>query len=137
MVILENILTPNQLIQYKRLIDYVKPEHFDTEDGKKTFNDFAESWQTEMKEKYNCSDEVIFWIAQTWMTQKEYESSYLESLTKVDVSDDVTNTKKPCNCIYSLYCMIGSLGGTCNSGNCEQTEGCGILGNSNCDGYCE
>lgn len=75
LVIVDNSLTKNQLIHFKKLIDYLKPEHFDTEKGREEFNVYGDLWQSEMLKIYNCSEETIFWIAHTWMTKDEYESA--------------------------------------------------------------
>ena len=133
----EDMLTKNQLIHYKKFIDFIEPKHFETSQGKVEFDEFASAWEEEMKTIYSCNDETLFLIAYTWMSKEEFNLSVAEYLTKSDIQTG-PNNPVVCNCIYSLYCMTSIEGGTCQKGGCKQVDqGCGLMGNSTCNGRCE
>ena len=49
------------------------------------------------------------------------------------------NGRNPCTCYYSYYCWIkGGASGSCVTGTCDKPNGgCGVFGNTKCDGKCQ
>lgn len=130
------------------LYTFANEDHFVTKSGQKEFNKFAEKWVKKMRDKFGWTEEDFFFAACTWMTKNEIKFAVIESgksrsRTSIDpVHDDSHGGtgKFNCDCTTDIYCSTFGEGGDCNrkTDACNGTErGCGILGNSECDGACE
>ena len=120
---------------FLKLIEYVKPVHFESESGRIEFSIFAEEWERYGRTYFGWKDEDLFYSTHILLTKKEFLDRKNIDLTSKEMSLPGLDTGKDCECLYSIYCS-GSQ--TCSKGNCKISDGgCGILGTSNCKGYCD
>ena len=133
-----NILTNEEFGEYSKLFHFLKPEHYETAAGRREFNNFADKWQKKMKEQYGWDDEKIFLLSHLWMTEQEFYESIMYDNILVKSSPIVTDKPVNCECLYSVYCRTSGTGSICATyPTCRIVSGCGIAGNSNCNGTCQ
>lgn len=85
-------------------------------------------WEQKVKINLGWTDQIIFEHVGTWLTTAEMQT--------MAASYDMSNAKGACNCTSMWACIWSGSG--CNHNNgCKKTQsGCGIIGNSKCDGTC-
>ena len=119
------------------LFDLLSPAICSNKEARRSFIEYAEVWETKMRELYGWDDRMLFYTVWTWMSQDEFFASvssdeYIETKSQTD--------PKPidCNCRYDVYCDGRVHGERCDKGIlCEQVGGCGVLGTSSCNGVCK
>lgn len=125
---------------YVKLFNFMQPAHYESVNGIKILNAYAEKWMDIMVTKHFWGDEQLFEFSHIWMTKEEFTNAVLSDniLTK-GVSLPGMEEEVICNCIYSIYCKTSGLGSICHdSPSCKDgDEGCGIVGSSNCKGTCQ
>ena len=140
-VLQDPFLSTEEKEAYSEAVNYLKPEHFETDYGKKALHDFSSVWKDHMIAEYGWDDEKFFWYTETWMTEAEYKQSVLAlGMSTLRVSTRSEPSKGKCDCLSDHYCKFAMGGSTCVTGTnkCEVTErGCGIWGNDECTGYCD
>lgn len=130
----DNKFSDREKEHFLKLIEYVKPSHFETESGRDEFLIFAEEWEKYGRTYFGWKDEDLFYSTHILLTKKEFlERKSIDLKTKEFELPSLE--AKDCECLYSIYCS-GTQ--TCSKGSCTISDGgCGILGTSNCKGYCD
>jgi hypothetical protein len=122
-----------------KLFSFVKPFHFDDPKGKIEFKKFASEWEKDVRSKLGWGDKKVFLYTNILLTIEEFETGLKKR--ELEKAKSVSNLKSPasvkppdCGCYYSISCGYAQV---CVDGSCNKTDGCGILGTSNCTGLCK
>lgn len=152
----QGILSNSELKEYSRLINSLKPYHFDTEKGKSELKAMTERWIAKMQKEYSWDEYHVYEYLESWMTEEERTKSFfLESIVHTRGHDldtglidtipidtahiDTSEIAPPCECRTDIYCKQKRYE-ECYSDNkkfkCTEVEGCGLWGNDPCTGIC-
>ena len=70
LILYDETYTEEQCADFSVLIKQLDATVFDDEVCQKAFNEYAELWETSMKDKYGWDENVLFMLAYTWMTEE-------------------------------------------------------------------
>ena len=135
-----NLLSEEELSLFSYLINSLNKEIFEDEEKRKMFNSFAEQWENIMREQFGWGDDKVFSIACCWMTEDEFaQAVVLDTMlhTRGESGDFNSSDKEDCDCRYDIYCQRMSFTECRKNIDCNESDGCGIVGTSSCTGKCQ
>ncbi len=128
-------LTDNEKSHLQKLFVFLSPEHYDTQSDFAELQAFVQEWSKEAEENLGWGEKEFFLYASTLFTIAEFNEYVISARQKYMERDD---DQSECECLYSWYCTVAHSGAVCSTTtDCNVTEGCGILGTSNCRGICK
>ncbi len=127
----EEALTDKEKNHLRKLFSFIKPEHYDTKSGFAELKSFVEKWKNEAETNLAWGEKEFFLYTSILFTVPEF-NEYIVSERQKYMQDD-----SDCECIYSIYCEFRNHTTCDETSGCHTSDGCGIVGTSNCTGRCE
>lgn len=132
-------LSQDELLDINQMMFWFESIKNQSKEEREEFNQKAEPYLEQITLKHNWDKDKVFYLFFTWMTEDEfiasmqYENSGVSKKDRLP-SDDYVH-KKSCNCTSSFWGCPGGM--YCSKVTpCTGTENCGIMGTSDCNGYC-
>jgi hypothetical protein len=128
LILADNSLSQTEKAYVQSGYDFFKPEYYDHPEDSTVVDSFYVSWANRGVATFGWSRKQVFFFAETWVTEPEFEGM---------IGIPSTSAKNDCTCLSDWYC--GSWAGhSCDKGDCDVTRGgCGWLGGSDCKGKCD
>ena len=135
-----NHLNSNEKAILNEMINYLIPEHYTTLNAE--FQDYANAKELVLRNTYGWDNAKVYIFTNSWMLESEildYIALKANGGGGSHGGSGGGNGRNPCTCYYSYYCWIkGGASGSCVTGTCDKPNGgCGVFGNTKCDGKCQ
>ncbi len=123
--------TITEKVHIGKLKNFIQPSHFGfSKNKKKEFDEFANLWEMHARDNFHWDDRELFVYFHTLLIEEEL----YEAIRNIG---DLGTDKVDCECLYDIYCYFEYK--LCDKSiGCLRTDsGCGLLGNSRCNGICD
>lgn len=128
-------MSPKEIKHFDDFKDWITSNNFDFNSQNKKLTD--KSLEFEMNWRQYAQDSLSWDLAKIGFVVSSLEIVEYDYRQKIVQQMEITLESLNGVCVCSTesdYC--GQIGGSCTSGGCSVTAGCGWLWSSNCDGSC-